>query len=110
MPFTAIHGTFHVVEYSPDGDSMRFKAKNPANWSKLKGSVRLNSRGHAQLRVEAIDTLETHFAVGGSSGELHQPRALAERATDEFIKQVGITNVQWDSAHKKVIAADDGTP
>jgi hypothetical protein len=62
MPFTLIKGTFHVVGYQPDGDSIRFQADQRENWGLLKGSaVKLNARGHAQLRLEAIDTLETHY-------------------------------------------------
>jgi len=30
MSFTLIKGTFHVIGYSPDGDSIRFNAKDPA--------------------------------------------------------------------------------
>lgn len=60
MTFQAIKGTFHVVGYSPDGDSIRFKADNPGRWQDLAGRVKLNTKGHAQLRIEAIDTLETH--------------------------------------------------
>jgi len=26
MPFVVIQGTFHVKDYAPDGDSVRFKA------------------------------------------------------------------------------------
>ena len=48
MSFIAIRGTFHVVGYSPDGDSVRFKAANNNHWSSLDGiKVRLNSKGHA---------------------------------------------------------------
>ena len=56
MPFFVIKGTFHIKGYSPDGDSIRFKADNEANWDKLSGPrVNLNARCHAQLRLEAID-------------------------------------------------------
>ena len=65
MPFTLIVGTFHIMRKSPDGDSMRFKAKRKANWSKLSGPpVDLNSQNQAQLRFEGIDALETHYTVG----------------------------------------------
>ena len=35
MPFVAIKGTFHVIGYSPDGDSVKFEANRAGNWSKL---------------------------------------------------------------------------
>ena len=42
--------------------SIRFKAINPLNWLALEGTkVELNKKQHAQLRIEAIDTLETHY-------------------------------------------------
>jgi len=54
MPFTIIKSTFHVLGYSPDGDSIRFRADNEANWATLSGRPpRLNARRHAQLRLEA---------------------------------------------------------
>ena len=75
MPFHLIKGTFHVVGYSPDGDSIRFKADDRTNWNMLSGPpVELNARDHAQLRIEAIDTLETHY-----QGH-RQPLKLAKKA------------------------------
>ena len=72
MAFFLIKGTFHVKGYSPDGDSIRFRARNPDNWKKLSGpAAELNARGHAQLRVEGVDALETHYQG------YHQPMKLA---------------------------------
>ena len=69
MPFTLIKGTFHAKGYQPDGDSLRFKAASAANWAKLGGpKVRRNAKGHAQLRFEAVDALETHYNAGGCVG------------------------------------------
>jgi endonuclease YncB( thermonuclease family) len=103
MSFKAIKGTFHVVGYSPDGDSVRFKALNDANWELLYGKVRLNSKNHAQLRIEAIDTLETHYEVK------HQPLEFADAATEKLFSYLGISNVVWNAAHSKVLSAEDGT-
>jgi endonuclease YncB( thermonuclease family) len=102
MPFYVIKGTFHIKGYSPDGDSIRFKANKEENWRLLSGSaVELNARGHAQLRLEAIDTLETHFK------NAHQPLALAKQALDHLLAQLGITGVKWNEQGTKVIAAND---
>lgn len=102
MAFHVISGTFHVVGYSPDGDSIRFKADDSSNWGRLDGPpAKLNARGHAQLRLEAIDTLETHFQ------SFHQPLALAKAAMDHLMQQLGITNVQINSSGV-VTAANDG--
>ncbi len=103
MSFKAIKGTFHIVGYSPDGDSIRFKASNRANWDSLEGKkVELNSREHAQLRIEAIDTLETHY-----KGQ-HQPLQFAEQAAQRLFTLLGITNVTWNASHSRVTAAKDG--
>ncbi len=37
MPFYLIKGTFHIEGYSPDGDSVRFRADNKEHWAKLSG-------------------------------------------------------------------------
>ena len=109
MPFTVIRGTYHVVRYSPDGDLIRFEADNTALLQDLPGRVKINARNHAQLRIEAIDTLETHYSPPSGGGTYHQPLQLAEAARTALMDFVGITNVQWDSAHNTVIAANDGT-
>jgi hypothetical protein len=103
MPFSVIKGTFHVVGYSPDGDSIRFKAANEAHWANLSGpTVTLNARRHAQLRLEAIDTLETHYR------NTHQPLALAIRAFDFLLHSLSITGVQWNVLRTRVTEANDG--
>jgi len=104
MPFKIIKGTFHVTGYSPDGDSIRFKALDKLNWAGLDGPpVEMNAREHVQLRIEAIDTLETHFAT------FHQPLLLAEAAMDFLLAQLGITNLVWNAEHTRVVQANDGT-
>jgi len=104
MPFFLIRGTYHIKGYSPDGDSLRFRARNKANWAKLGGQpVALNARGHAQLRLEAIDTLETHYK------NQHQPLDLAVKALDFLLKGLGITGMQTDVLWTMVTAVQDGT-
>ncbi|MBN2510992.1 MAG: thermonuclease family protein [Spirochaetales bacterium] len=104
MSFKVIKGTFHITGYSPDGDSIRFKADNDNDWSLLEGGkVRLNKKGHAQLRIEAIDTLETHYKCE------HQPPEFAKLATDTLFSLLGIKQVVWNAAGSKVASASDGT-
>ena len=104
MPFVVIKGTFHVEGYSPDGDSVRFMAENREHWAKLSGrTAELNARGHAQLRFEAIDTLETHYL------NMHQPLALATGALERLLEGLNITDVEWNEARTTVTAANDGT-
>src|SRR5262249_28748143 len=57
----------------------------------------------AQLRLEAIDTLETHYR------NTHQPFELATRALDFLLHSLNITDVQWDVLRTRVIEANDGT-
>ena len=86
MPFRVIPGRFHVVGYSPDGDSMRFAPDDIARLSGLAGPpARINARGHVQLRFEGVDTLETHYSAAGTAGSLHQPLALAHAAGDRLM-------------------------
>ena len=104
MAFHVIKGTFHIRGYSPDGDSIRFAADDETNWELLSGPpVRLNGRRHAQLRLEGIDTLETHFM------NVRQPPDLATKALDFLLREVGITGVEWDVLMTRVVAANDGT-
>lgn len=103
MSFFLIKGTFHVKGYQTDPDSVRFKAKDPDNWKLLTGPKVEDPDKPVQLRLEAIDGLETHY-----SGH-HQPLELGRLATDFLIAQLGITNVEWDPKHVKIIEANDGT-
>lgn len=109
MGFHLIKGTFHVKGYAPDGDSVKFRADDLANWNLLgPGPLNINSKKHVQLRLEAIDTLETHFPAPG--GEVSQPLHLANAATDFFLHELNITGVQWNADHRRIIEANDGTP
>jgi hypothetical protein len=112
MPFRLIKGTFHVRNYSPDGDSIRFRPDNPDLVRTLNGGdkVRFNARGHVQLRIEAIDALETHYNPQSGGGTLHQPLGLANQALDHLLAFVGITDVEWDSTHRTVLDARDNVP
>lgn len=111
MPFTLIKGSFHVRNYSPDGDSIRFQPDDPGLVHDLLGSrPRFNARNHVQLRIEAIDTLETHYTPPSGGGTFHQPLELAHAAADSLLEFVGIKNVEWGPTHSTVTDADDGTP
>lgn len=109
MPFTLIKGRFHVRNYSPDGDSIRFEPLDPTLLGRLTGfRPKLNARGHVQLRIEAIDGLETHYSAPG--GVYHQPLELARAAGDLLLDFAGVRDVRWDAGRKTVLAAADGTP
>jgi len=107
MPFTLIKGTFHVVGYQPDGDSIRFQADRRENWALLSGpELDRNSQWHVQLRIEAIDTLETHYRNGGYH---HQPLEFAKPALDFLLAGLGIKQVKFNAAGIQIISAEDGT-
>ncbi|MEN6553651.1 MAG: thermonuclease family protein [Methanobacterium sp.] len=104
MSYFIIEGTFHVKGKQPDGDSVRFIASNPANWKKLNGPrVGLNDDQQAQLRMEAIDALETHYKG------CHQPWKCATTARTYLLKQLKIKNIVWNEKQTKVTSAIDGT-
>lgn len=122
MKYTLIKGTFHVVGFSPDGDSMMFRAHNPAHWDNLDDDnkalfmEKLAAQQEAvQLRLQGIDALETHYSpespptpadVKGketslqskpSPGGYHQPEAIGRMATDKFMQLLGVKQTEWKS-------------
>lgn len=64
VPFLlALHGQLTIVGKSPDGDSIRFIPDSPDALSQLQRADRIrisSSDGSVQLRLEGIDTPETH--------------------------------------------------
>ncbi len=88
---TSIAGRFRIAGTSPDGDSVRFVADDPQAWRAAGIRARVNAGGSAQLRLDSIDALETHYAPPGGSGQWHQPRALAAGAAESLLRQLGFT-------------------
>jgi hypothetical protein len=90
-------GTYRIVATEPDGDSIRFYPDDPAQWERVPGpyAVRTNATGGAQIRLDGIDALETHYSPRGSV-PLHQPLALAHKAADELLRWLGFRGVQRD--------------
>jgi hypothetical protein len=76
----------------PDGDTITFRPDTPALVEALprRSGVPpdINARG-ISARLEAIDTLETHFQ------EIHQELAGANAARDELLRRLGFTNVRF---------------
>lgn len=122
MKYTLIKGTFHVIGYSPDGDSIKFKANNIARWSKIHTEHRETFEeklaaedGVITLRLQGVDALETHYTPPSlptpkdleqkgpktlkepDPGGHKQPVELGEQATDEFMHLLGIKKVEWQS-------------
>ncbi len=123
MQYTLIKGNFHVVGYSPDGDSMMFKAADNDNWKMLnmddnddKFSENFkNGNGAVQLRLQGIDALETHYsaeplktpddlksketdAVAKTKPkpkEFKQPTDIGKDAAEAFMHFLGVRNIDW---------------
>jgi endonuclease YncB( thermonuclease family) len=110
MPMLCLAGTFRILDTEPDGDSIRFYPADPAEWSKVPGEhqVRTNASGGAQLRLDGIDALETHYSpLGGTP--LHQPLEFAHKAADELLRWLGFRGVQRDG-EKVTSATPDALP
>lgn len=94
MAMTLIEGKFKVIKAAPDGDSIRFYPNNPNLWEKLPTRVSTNRAGGVQLRLDSIDTLETHYNPKGDSiGTQHQPLEFAHGAANELLKFLGFKKI-----------------
>ncbi|MFF1343759.1 thermonuclease family protein [Streptomyces sp. NPDC058290] len=96
MSMLLIRGTFRASGFQPDGDTIPFTPDNVADWKLVPGSNRVlpKADGHASIRLEAIDALETHYGSEDSpSGVQHQPQGLAHQARDELLTRLGFTNI-----------------
>ena len=94
---TSIAGRFRIAGASPDGDSVRFVPDDPRAWARAGIRARVNASGGAQLRLDAIDTLETHFSPPGGRGTWRQPADLAVGATESLLRRLGFTSWQRDA-------------
>jgi hypothetical protein len=109
MAFTLIRGTFVVVGKSPDGDSVRFAPDNIGTLMSLRGpKPQLKQGDSVQLRLEAIDALETHYTQGHNQ-VAHQPLGAARAARDFLLDELAITQVVWNANETLVASANDGT-
>jgi hypothetical protein len=97
MPMLCLAGTYRIVATEPDGDSIRFYPDDPAQWERVPGphAVQTNANSGAQIRLDGIDALETHYSPRGA-GPLHQPLALAHDAAAELLRWLGFRGVQRD--------------
>jgi hypothetical protein len=84
-----LRGELVVVGKSPDGDSIRFIPTTPSLLARLPGGerVHLSEDGSVQLRLDAIDTPETHYE--------NHAQPLGQSARDELLAFCGFTDVHW---------------
>lgn len=93
MQMLLIRGSFKVpAKAEPDGDTVPFIPDNVAEWKLVPGCKKIlpKADGRANIRLEGIDALETHY---GQPLE-HQPLPLANHAADELLKWLGFTSVE----------------
>ncbi|HEU4422991.1 MAG TPA: thermonuclease family protein [Pilimelia sp.] len=108
MPLNLIKGQFRILRSQPDGDSIRFYPIDPAAFTKLRLPAHANRSGGAQLRLDAIDALETHYAPRVHGAFLHhQPLALAHAAADALLELAGFAAVTRDHTETVVDAAPE---
>src|SRR5512147_12110 len=101
--YKVIAGTFHVKTYEPDGDSIRFQATNQANWDFFAWPTELDKAiKKKQLRVEAIDAMETHYEG------YHQPRPFALAALESLLELLDIKSVTYSIGVTQIVDAADG--
>jgi endonuclease YncB( thermonuclease family) len=101
--YKVIAGTFHIKGFQPDGDSIRFQATNQANWDFFTWETAADkATKKKQLRVEAIDALETHYEG------YHQPRAFALAALEAMLEMLKIDTVTYSLSLTQVVDANDG--
>lgn len=103
--YKVIAGTFHIKGFQPDGDSIRFQAANQANWDFFTWETEaVKNTKKKQLRVEAIDALETHYEG------YHQPRAFALAALESMLELLQITTVTYSLSLTQIVDANDNKP
>ena len=111
MSYTLLTGRF-VIRYAdlprqgpePDGDTVKFQPDTPALVEGLPRqsgrAPKINARG-ISVRMEGIDTLETHFE------QSHQELAGANAARDTLLGALGFSNIVFFSdLPNKVQSAD----
>jgi len=103
MSLTLIQGKFRVVGASPDGDSVRFYPDDPDAFKNANIKAQLNAHGGAQLRLDGIDALETHY-----HGWRQQVK-LGEAAAAALLTRLGFTDVQRNAEGTVTSSTPDET-
>lgn len=93
MPMTLIKGSYRITGASPDGDSVKFYPDDPGVWAANGIVVKANSTGGVQLRLDAIDALETHYTPPHAHAAWKQPEALGDGASSRLLELLGFTSV-----------------
>jgi endonuclease YncB( thermonuclease family) len=110
MPVTLIAGSYRITGASPDGDSIRFYPTDPQIWSRAGIAAKANAGGGVQLRLDAIDALETHYTPPHAPTPWRQPAALGEGAAEALLDLLGFTSVTRDDRGYVTSATPTETP
>jgi endonuclease YncB( thermonuclease family) len=110
MPMLLIAGTYRILGAAPDGDSVRFYPDDPTQWDLIDGThkVRRNSTGGAQLRLDGIDALETHYTASGAP--THQPWDYGRKAASNLLSWLGFSKVHRAESEKVTSAEPAEVP
>ncbi|MFD2083179.1 hypothetical protein SAMN05421678_103218 [Actinopolymorpha cephalotaxi] len=106
MPLTAISGTYQIVGFSPDGDTVCFVPDDPGAFAAAGLRPRVTPVGAIHLRLDAIDALETHY----KPHSWHQQPELGDGAANALLDLLGFTDVQWDERHRVSAATPKTRP
>ncbi len=106
---TIIKGHYRIAGASPDGDSVRFYPDDPTVWEHAGIAVKANSTGGVQLRLDAIDALETHYTPPHAPTQWRQPTELGDGASAALLDLLGFTDVARDDRGYVTSATPDQT-
>jgi endonuclease YncB( thermonuclease family) len=110
MALRLIKGQYRILHSRPDGDSVHFCPDDPEAFAKLHLKARLSASGGVQLRLDAIDALETHYTPQAYGAVIqHQPLPLAHAAADRLLALLGFSDVKRDR-ETVTSATPDQTP
>ena len=110
MPLSIVKGEYHIRNSEPDGDSVHFHPTDPDAFRVLRLPAQLHTDGGVQLRLDAIDALETHYTPHAHGAKtMHQPLELAHAAGARLLGLLGFTDVVRD-AETVTSATPDATP
>jgi endonuclease YncB( thermonuclease family) len=97
MPLRLINGHYRILHSQPDGDSVHFFPDDTEAFAKLRMNAHLSPAGGVQLRLDAIDALETHYTPRAHGGfTQHQPLPLAHAPADRLLALLGFSDVKRD--------------
>jgi len=107
---TLVKGSYRILGASPDGDSVRFYPQDPGVWAAAGIAVRSNAAGGVQLRLDAIDALETHYTPPHARSQWRQSAVLGEGAAFALLGLLGFRDVVRDDRGYVTTASPEQTP